>query len=149
MHSSNRFDDQALVRPAQIDVYPPPSHGPPRPAVVAVHGEIDASNADEVGLAATALFDELVDVVVDLGAVSFIASRGLWILIELPVLARHRGVACAVVASPAANRLLRIVGQHRPMWVFDTADTAANAVAQASRTLEHLVPLRSPPAHCG
>ncbi|WP_155826928.1 STAS domain-containing protein [Jongsikchunia kroppenstedtii] len=137
-----------LVRPAQIDVYPPPRHGPQRPAVVAVRGEVDASNADEVGLAATALFDELVDVVVDLRAVSFIASRGLWILTELPLLARRHGVGCAVVASPATNRLLRIVGQHRPKWVFDTADMAVNAVAEESRTLEHLVPLRSPPAHC-
>jgi anti-anti-sigma factor len=148
MHSSNSFDPPTVALPAQIDVYSPPLSDPQRPAVVTVHGEVDASNADEVGLVATSLLGDLSDVVVDLAAVSFISSSGLWILTDLPVLARHHGLGYAIVASAAVNRLLKIAGRQRPEWVFDTAESAMSAVEDEAGTLEHLVGLRSPPLRC-
>jgi len=129
MLSTSHFDTQTLAHPAQIEIYPPTRHDAHRPAVIAVHGEIDASNAHEIGTLAAILFAEQSDIIIDLSGVTFMGSRGLWTLTELPEVARAHGVGCAVVSSYAVDHLLQVIDRRRPPWVFDTADSALNAVA--------------------
>ncbi|WP_344991060.1 STAS domain-containing protein [Tsukamurella soli] len=96
---------------------------------MSVSGEIDASNAKDIDSRVEPLFARRHDVIIDLAAVSFIGSCGLWVVVGLPQVARTYGVGCAVVTNDTVDRLLHVVNHCRPPWVFDDRSSATDALA--------------------
>lgn len=127
MQLSSEFDTPALAVSADDKVARPVHPARPSPVRVEVCGEVDASNAHEIGSLAAALFDHPVDLVIDLSGVTFMASRGLWTVTELPQVAQRCGVDCKVVASEAVDHLLNVLDHARPGWVVDSVDEAIEA----------------------
>lgn len=78
---------------------------------VRVSGDIDIST---VGLARAAMRDvrvhESIHVVLDLSGVQFMDCSGVHLLLEQHSQALHRGVLLDVIASPAVDRILLLVG---------------------------------------
>jgi anti-sigma B factor antagonist len=102
--------------------------------VVTVSGVVDAATAAEV----TAAFEQVFDaapaaVVVDLCAVSFLASAGMTVLIKASEQARERAgstVGFAVVADGSAiRRPLTIVGLDAELNLCETLDEALRRVS--------------------
>lgn len=102
--------------------------------VVTVSGVVDAATAAEV----TAAFGQVFDagpaaVVVDLCAVSFLASAGMTVLIKASEQARERAgstVGFAVVADGSAiRRPLTIVGLDAELNLCETLDEALRRVS--------------------
>jgi anti-anti-sigma factor len=123
------IDTEIPASPARIEIYPPSRHEARLPTVIAVNGEIDASNVEEINALAEDILTQQSDIVIDLSEVTFMATRGLRTLTELPEAARSHGVGCAVVTSHAIDHLLDVIDRQRPEWVYDTADSALDAVA--------------------
>jgi anti-anti-sigma factor len=135
MHSTESTDSSvhpfASSAPARIDVDPTTRTGGQSavgPTVVAVSGEIDASNTHEIEACVQSLFARRMDVVIDLTGVSFMGSSGLWIVVGLPQIARSYGVGCAVATSGAVDRILQVVNHCRPPWVFADRPAAMNTL---------------------
>jgi anti-anti-sigma factor len=109
--------------------------------VIAIGGEIDASNIDELSRHARALVPESAKLIVDLTAIDFIAVEGLRALFALNSHCAGTGTAWALITSRAVRRLLR-VGDH---------DEVLPAVGSATAALLFVrgVQLRRPvaPAH--
>jgi anti-sigma B factor antagonist len=69
--------------------------------VVRLEGEIDMSNASELGTAITARVPgDAAAVVLDLGAVDYFDSAGIHMIFELRERLRHRGQAIRLVVAP-------------------------------------------------
>ncbi len=139
------FNDTAPTTRVQIDVREPTSpgkqlplpgqQGPGGPTVVSVAGEVDASNSRRIESRVASLITRRVDVIIDLTAVSFMGSCGLWAVVGLPQIAHGYDVGCAVVTSDAVDRLLQVVNHCRPPWVFDDLPSATKAFAAAELRL--------------
>jgi anti-anti-sigma factor len=86
---------------------------------VRLSGEIDLSNADELEPRIDRLVGESRDVVVDLGAVEFIDSRGLRLLNRLAATLAANDATLALVAPPGcvARDVLDVtrMGDHIPV----------------------------------
>lgn len=134
MRSINSFPIPTTSGITLVDIPSSSRRGRRRQSVVSVEGEIDVSNACRVASAAAALITSPSDVVIDLHAMSFIPSRALWLVTELPDIALSHGVGCAVVTSPALDRLFEILGRVCPDWVYDDIDTAMNAIQNRSQS---------------
>ena len=132
MHSTTTTTSQLGIEipvgPAHVRVCPPARHDARRPTVIAIDGEIDASNIHDISALTQEILSAQSDVVIDLSDVTFMAARGLSTLTELPERARSHGIGCAVVTSPAIDHLLDVVDRQRPVWVYYTADSALDAV---------------------
>lgn len=94
--------------------------------IAAVRGEIDASNAVEVGLELTDISNRALGLVVDLGQVGHIDSTGIALLSDLHVRLIRRGQSLVVVAPAdgAARRVLELTA-------FDTRAAVADDVDRA------------------
>ena len=101
-------------------------------AVVRVDGEIDASNAADIGSRMSAsLTNRSLGLVVDLSATTYLDSAGLNMLFELAELLRRRQQQLHLVVDPASAiaRMMRIAGLD---GAVPTHATGAAAIAQVS-----------------
>jgi anti-sigma B factor antagonist len=83
--------------------------------IAAVVGEIDASNAKEIGRELTGISNHALGLVVDLEQVGHLDSTGIAILYDLHIRLDRRGQRLAVVA-PAASAARRVL----ELTAFDT-----------------------------
>ena len=98
--------------------------------VASLSGEIDTSNAGDVGEAVLgALTNEARGLVVDLRSVGYLDSAGIHLLYRLArdVRARGQGLALVLVAPSPTSDALRLAGVER---AFKIADTVDGGVAQ-------------------
>lgn len=99
----------------------------PESAVIALEGEIDTLTADALEEALDELLAVPVDVlVIDLDAVTFLASSGLAVLIRSAQHAGSRRLRL-VAAARAVRRPLEITGSDR---LFDLHDDLASALTR-------------------
>jgi anti-anti-sigma factor len=99
--------------------------------VVAIAGEIDASNAGEVADRLRAALDNRSEaLVVDLGATTYIDSAGLNVLFELSVALRERQQQLhLVIAQPSPiARMVAIVGLDAEVPTHPTRAAALDAL---------------------
>jgi anti-sigma B factor antagonist len=94
--------------------------------VVTASGEVDASNADQLG---DALLDPLVNgrprVLLDFGQVTFIDSTGLGVLVKVHREALARRAAFALVhPTPQTRKLLGVLGLDQLFTIYDSVDAA-------------------------
>ena len=94
--------------------------------VATVSGEIDASNATEVGRELSDISNRVRGLVVDLGAVGHIDSTGIALLYELHLRLTRRGQGLAVVA-PGGSAAHRVLG----LTAFDTRAPVVAGVEEA------------------
>ena len=98
--------------------------------VASLSGEIDASNAGDLGEALTgALTNEALGLVVDLRAVVYLDSAGIHLLYSLArdLRARGQGLALVLARPSATSDALRLAGVER---AFNVAGTVDDAVRQ-------------------
>jgi anti-sigma B factor antagonist len=136
------------MRPAPSDPHRRPQ-GPPRPerlasvtrlerdgvTVATVFGEIDVSNAAEIGGQLSEISNRALGLVVDLGQVGHLDSTGIALLYELHVRLRRRGQSLVVVA-PAGSAARRVL----ELTAFDTRATVANELDAALIAARSIVP---------
>jgi anti-anti-sigma factor len=98
-------------------------HVEPGVAIVVVRGDVDLSNADDVGRALMGAFDDLGDDlgVVDFRGVSYIDSQGLRVLHQLALRLSSRGEPLTVVAPERtiAGDVIRLTGMDSYVTVVD------------------------------
>lgn len=101
--------------------------------VAAVRGEVDVSNAAEVGGELTEISNQAHDLVIDLSGVDHLDSTGIRLLYELDLSRRRRGQSLVIVApvGGAARQVLELTA-------FDTKATLAGEVDGAVATARHL-----------
>lgn len=108
-----------------------------RIVVAAVTGEIDMSNASDLGTAvAEATANDALGLVLDLSHVDYIDSAGIHMLYRLGEGLRHRGQTLRVVVPPEspASDALRLAGVKRHVDVVSEVDEALRAVSAAQPT---------------
>jgi anti-sigma B factor antagonist len=100
--------------------------------IAAVRGEIDVSNATEVGRELTDISDRVLGLVVDLGSVGHLDSSGIALLHELHACLDRREQSLVVVApqGSAARRVLELTAFDTRAPV--TADVEAAVIAVQS-----------------
>jgi anti-anti-sigma factor len=76
----------------------------------AVDGEIDASNIDSFEEALLAVVEAGDRLVLDLSAVEFFGTAGIWTLMTVHQRFRKAGVPWAIVIGPAVRRVIEIAG---------------------------------------
>jgi anti-anti-sigma factor len=97
--------------------------------VAHVQGEIDMSNADDLGAAITArVSSDAVGLVLDVGAVEYLDSAGIHVMFELRERLTRRGQEIRLVVGPDSpiDAALRYAGVPDTLG---TADTVPDAVA--------------------
>lgn len=99
--------------------------------VIAFRGEIDASNATEVGRELTDISNRTVGLVVDLAQVGHLDSTGIALLYELHARLAQRGQSLVVVA-PAGGAARRVL----ELTAFDTWAAVAEDVDAAVVTVQ-------------
>jgi anti-sigma B factor antagonist len=101
--------------------------------IAAVHGEIDASNATEIGRELADISNQAVGLVVDLGDLGYLDSTGIALLYDLHVRLDRRGQNLVVVAPShgAARRVLELTAFDQRATVADELG-AAVTVARSS-----------------
>jgi anti-anti-sigma factor len=112
----------------------------PDTAVITVHGEIDAANAQEFvsyALRHAALIKRLV---VDMSGVDFFGSSGFSALHTLNARAAGEEIGWALVPSASVTRLLRLCDPDSVLPIYPSTDVALSAVTDRSRPLLKLVP---------
>ncbi len=91
-----------------------------------IRGEIDLSNAEDIGLQLNDASQQCTDLIVDLSAVTYIDSQGARILQHLAT--RHTyGVLRLTLLTPpnsVARKLLSITAIDQTVPVFDSLDAA-------------------------
>lgn len=111
----------------------------PSMAIIAAHGEIDASNGHEFidyALRHSAHLDKLV---LDLSGVEFFGTAGFSALHNLNVQCAGETIHWAMVPSSAVTRLLRVCDPDSTLPLCDSVDLAAAAVQGEPRRLLQLV----------
>jgi anti-sigma B factor antagonist len=104
--------------------------------VATVQGEIDVSNATEVGIELTEISNQPLGLVVDLGQVTHLDSAGIALLYDLHMRLDRRGL-CLVVVAPAgapARRVLELTAFDSRARLAEEVDTAAGAARDAGRS---------------
>ena len=98
--------------------------------VATVQGEIDVSNATQLGRELTEVPNQAIGLVVDLGGVEYLDSTGIALLYELHLRLSRRGQRFVVVAPPrgAPRRVLELTK-------FDTRAALAEEVDAAIATV--------------
>ncbi len=113
--------------------------------VIAVDGELDAANADELTGYVERGSRSSKRVILDLRGLEFIGTAGFSALHRINVVCSGAQVYWAMAPSPAVSRLLRICDPDGTLPVTTTADEPLlrpdlRPVADASRPLLQLVP---------
>jgi anti-anti-sigma factor len=98
--------------------------------IAIVEGEIDASNATEIGRELGDLSNRVLGLVVDLARVGHLDSTGIALLYELQIRLGRRGQGLAVVAPTggAARRVLELTAFDTRAQVTDDLDAAVTGV---------------------
>lgn len=96
--------------------------------IAAVRGEIDVSNATDIGRELTEVSNRALGLVVDLGQVGHLDSTGVALLYELHARLARRGQSLVVVApvDGAARRVLELTAFDTLGAVADEIDAAVN-----------------------
>lgn len=97
--------------------------------IAAVRGEIDVSNASEIGRALIDVPNRVLGLVVDLGQVGHLDSTGIALLYELQVRLSRRGQNLVVVAPAggAARRVLELTAFDTRAAVTEEVEAAVTA----------------------
>jgi anti-anti-sigma factor len=104
-----------------------------------VTGEVDMSNAEEVGATVIgATPNEAQGVILDLSGVDYLDSAGIYVIYGMRASLHARGQALILVIPPSSpvHDSLRLAGVERPGEVAEVVDDAL-------RTLDRLPPLGS------
>jgi anti-anti-sigma factor len=101
--------------------------------VMSISGEIDASNADELGHRVSELASDRGALIVDLAEVDFIAIDGLRALFALNIQCARADTIWALIASHAVNRLLRVGDHDKLLPAVGSATEALLLVRRSSR----------------
>ena len=103
-----------------------------RVVVARLEGEIDLSNATELGgVIADRVPNEALGLVIDLTKVGYVDSAGIHVLFDLRARLRNRGQEIALVVPPGAEifEALRIAYLPGVVGVFDSLDSATDSIA--------------------
>ena len=95
-----------------------------------VHGEVDASNVAEIGVALRGLVSNQSSVlVVDLSETAYLDSAGINLMFALGDELRSRQLALKLVIEPGSSiaRMLSITGLDKTYPTFSTLDAALSA----------------------
>jgi anti-sigma B factor antagonist len=105
-----------------------------RVAIVAMSGELDMVTAPQLDEAVqAALTEKPAALIVDLIGLTFLASAGMQLLIEICDQITP-GIRFAVVADgPATSRPMKITGVTDVVDVFSTRDVALNSFSECNR----------------
>jgi anti-anti-sigma factor len=99
----------------------------PTALIAHVTGEVDMSNAEEVGATVIgATPNEAQGVVLDLSGVEYLDSAGIYVIYGMRSSLQARGQALILVIPPTSpvHDSLRLAGAERPGEVADTVDEA-------------------------
>jgi anti-anti-sigma factor len=102
-----------------------------RVLVAHVDGEIDMSNADELGNAfSMRLTNDALGLVVDLRKVDYVDSAGIHLIYALRERLDNRGQELRLVVGPGAaiSEALRIADVSRTVRAFETVDAARQSI---------------------
>ncbi|HET6865702.1 MAG TPA: STAS domain-containing protein [Solirubrobacteraceae bacterium] len=107
-----------------------------RHALIArLSGEIDMSTAEEMGATVIgATPNEASGVVLDLAAVEYLDSAGIYVIYGMRASLQARGQSLILVIPPESpvHDALRLSGAERPGEVADTVDAALRTIERAS-----------------
>jgi anti-anti-sigma factor len=139
-------DHTRAVSPAEIE--PTDAHTArlairwlqPNTAVVTVHGEIDAANAQTFVDYALRHAPKIDRLVLDLSGVEFFGTAGFSALHSLNVRCAGETIYWASVPSAAVIRLLRVCDPDSTLPFFDGVNAALASVQGEPRRLLQLVP---------
>lgn len=112
---------------------------PPSTAIVTVHGEVDAANADELFAYAAGHSGRMTQLVLDLTGVEFFGTAGFSALHTLNARCATDAVDWVLVPSPAVNRLLHICDPESALPVQPTIEVA---LGEPPRLLQLVAELR-------
>jgi len=107
----------------------------PQAVVARVTGEVDMSNAEEMG--ATVIGATPTDaqgVVLDLSDVDYMDSAGIYVIYGMRSSLQARGQTLVLVILPSSpvHDALRLAGAERPGEMVGTVDEALHAIGRAS-----------------
>jgi anti-anti-sigma factor len=111
----------------------------PSSAVITVHGDLDASNAQEFADYALRHSEHTERLVLDLSGVDFFGTAGFSALHTVNVRCAGAGVDWALVSSSGVSRLLRICDPDSALPVVGTVQAALSMVEGEPRRLLQLV----------
>ena len=106
----------------------------PNALVASVSGEIDISNAEEMGATVIgATPTEAQGVVLDLSAVEYLDSAGIYVIYGMRSSLQARGQALILVIPPRSpvHDALRLAGAEHPGEVAEQVDEALRAIGEA------------------
>jgi anti-anti-sigma factor len=112
----------------------------PSMAVIAIHGELDAANAQEFVDYSLRRAPHMDCLVLDLTGVDFFGTAGFSALHTLNVRCAAEKIEWALAPSAAVIRLLRICDPDSALPICDSVDAALAAVQGEPRRLLQLVP---------
>src|SRR6478672_4969552 len=112
---------------------------PPAVAVITAHGELDASNAQELVDYALRDAERTQRLALDLSGVDFFGTAGFSALHTLNVRCAGAGVEWVLVPSTAVSRLLRICDPDSTLPIAATMPTALTLLQAEQRRLLQLV----------
>jgi anti-sigma B factor antagonist len=108
--------------------------------VATVQGEVDVSNAAQIGRELTEVPNHSLGLVVDLGAVRYLDSTAIALLYELHIRLERRGQGLAVIA-PAGGAPRRVL----ELTSFETRAAVADDLKAAVTAIRRGVVRGSPP----
>jgi len=106
----------------------------PGTAVITVHGEIDAANADEFADYALRHADQISRLVLDVRGVEFFATAGFAALQGLHVRCAGESIAWCAVPSTAVTRLLVLCDPESELPRHDDVDAAVDSLQLVSKS---------------
>ena len=112
---------------------------PPSVAVITAHGELDASNAQDLVDYALRDVERTQRLALDLTGVDFFGTAGFSALHTLNVRCAGEGVEWVLVPSTAVNRLLRICDPDSALPIATTMPAALSLLQAEQRRLLQLV----------
>ncbi len=98
--------------------------------VIAVSGEIDASNADFTATVLHGFAEWNGEVVIDLTELDFIGTQGLRLLVQLNERCQRENMALAVVPNRMLRRLMQLIDIGSDLPVAQSVDDAVLSVAR-------------------
>jgi anti-anti-sigma factor len=106
--------------------------------VISAHGDIDASNADDLLIGVRKALGRHHGVIIDLTAVKFFGTEGLWVLNVING-ALEQPRRMALVPSAAVTRVLRLCPQAATLVSAFDVEAALAALQSQLRPVLHLV----------
>jgi anti-anti-sigma factor len=106
----------------------------PHALVARVTGEVDMSNAEEMGATVIAATPTAQGVVLDLSGVDYLDSAGIYVIYGMRSSLQARGQTLVLVIPPSSpvHDALRLSGAERPGEMVRTVDDALYAIDRSS-----------------